>query len=174
MNNPINLPDDKKIYLVMISTWIFYVIQIIFILSFSLSNMDYYKNTIVLNDLALFLISCGTCIFLTFGIARNNRCYYICSIISTVIFDLLVVITMTFLIGNSYNEYGHRGIKIGFIVIKSFELLPGFLILINPKLIKGSNNNNINNNNLANNNVNPNNNMLIIIFIIMVILIIII
>ena len=164
MDNPIHLPDNKKVYVIMFSTWIFYVIQILIILIFSLSNMDYYKETIVLNDLALFLISCGTCVFVTFAIARNNPCYYISSIVSTVIFDLIIIITLVFLIGDSFDydeKKKHKGKKIASIIIKIFELLPGFLILLNPKLINANNNNananNANNNNANNNIVNNNN-----------------
>jgi len=164
MDNPIHLPENKKVYVIMFSTWIFYVIQIIIILIFSLNNMDYYKKTIVLNDLALFLISCGTCIFVTFGIARNNPCYYISSIISTIIFDLVIIITLIFLIGDNYDfeKKKHKGKKIASIIMKIFELLPGFLILLNPKLINGNNNNannNANNNNANNNIVNNDNNV---------------
>ena len=158
--NPINLPDDKKIYLIMFSTWIFYVIQIIIILIYSLSNMDYYKQTIVLNDLALFLISCCTCIFVTFAIARNNSTYYISSIFSTVMYDIIIIMTMYFLINDKYDyeREKSKGTKIVSIIIKTLELLPGFLILFNPKLIKASNNNNNNDNNQVNANANNNNN----------------
>ena len=171
MNNPINPPDNKKIYLIFFSTWIFYVIQIIIILIFSLSNMNYYKETIVLNDLVLFLISCATCIFVTFGIARNNPSFYMSSIFSTIMYDIIVIMTLIFLFVDNFEENGeyeenknkNKGKKIVSIIIKIFELFPGFLILFNPRLIKPVNNNNANNNiannnnnNFANNNANNN------------------
>ena len=161
-------PDTKKIYIVMFTSWISYIAQIIFILSFTIADIKYYKEVLLL-DLLLFLISCGICIFVTYSISKNNSKYYKVSIILTVLYDIIVILSIYNL--TYYLTSLYKGKTIVSIIIKVLEIFPGVIIFINYKLINGpnlphnrnnrNNNNNNNNNNINNNNNNLNNNLII-------------
>ena len=148
---PLQAPINATVLIVMFTTWIFYIIQIIFILTFTLVDLDYYKKKSLLFDLALFIDSCAICSCLTFSVARNGKLFYTTCIILSIVFDIIIFLSIYSL---SKKE------DIVFIIIKVIELFPGIVFYIFPKLING-NNNLVNNNNQVNNNqVNNNNNNL--------------
>ena len=147
---PLHAPINSKVLIVMFTTWIFYIVQIIFILTFTLVDLDNYKEKTLLFDLALFIDSCAICSCLTFSVARNGKNFYTTCIILSVVFDILIFFSIY-----SLSKKG----DIVFIIIKVIEFFPGIVFYIFPKLING-NNNLVNNNNQVNNdnnNVNENN-----------------
>ena len=132
---------EKKKYIVMFSSWIFYVFQIIKIISYTLADVDYYQGKTLIGDISLFLLYCCVCSFLTFSVIRNKFKYYLIALILSALFDIIVVCCLVLIIKN-YS----LGKDAFLIVIKIIELLPGILFFINPKLIVEAPNNNHNNN----------------------------
>ena len=145
---PLHPTFNKKVYIVLGTCWGFYVLQIIIILIFSLINMENYKSTVMGFDLFLFINTCLICIFITFSIARNKSIYYKLAIASAALFDAMIIISIVSLVLNKHSN------QIPILIIKIFEIIPGFVIFFNPKLIVEEVNNN--NNGIANNNVNNN------------------
>mgnify|MGYP007012578792 CR=1 FL=1 len=137
---------EKNKYIVMFSSWIFYVFQIIKIISYTLADVDYYQGKTLTGDICLFLLYCCVCSLLTFSVIRNKFKFYLIALILSALFDIIVVFCLVFIIMN-YS----LGKDAFLIVIKIIELLPGILFFINPKLIVEAPNNN--NNNAQN--VNP-------------------
>ena len=156
---PLNPINNKKAYLMMISIWLSYIIQIIVILSFTLSNMEYYQNTMIYLDLGLFLIWCGVCILISYAFARNKSSYYKSSLFFIFTFVCLIIISIYRIFSEISNKYPGNGNNTLLLMIKIFEIIPLILIFINAKLFNQQINN-INNNydHLDNNNDFVNNN----------------
>ena len=153
---PLHPIFNKKVYIVIGTCWGFYILQIIIILLFSFLDMKNYKSSVMGFDLFLFINTCLICIFITFSIAKNKSLYYKWAIASTALFDAMIIISIVYLILNKHSNI------ILLLIIKIFEIIPGFVIYFNPKLIieevNNNNNNGIVNNNVAVNNNNINNN----------------
>ena len=149
---PLNPIFNKKVYIVIGTCWGFYILQIIIILLFSLIDMKNYKSSVMGFDLFLFINTCLICIFITFSIARNKSLYYKLAIASAALFDAMIIISIVYIVLNEHSN------QILILIIKIFEIIPGFVIFFHPKLIveEVNNNNNNNNNGIANNNVNNN------------------
>ena len=157
-------PVIKRKYYIFFSSWIFYFLQIVIILSFTLRDIDYYSKNILLGDLILFLITCGNSIFITYSLYKNIFRFYQIAFFLTISYDILVVICLYF-IGIKVNSNLERQ-DIILIIIKLVEILPGLIIVINYKEMKKTlrinihnNNNNNNNNNGDNENNNNDNNI---------------
>ena len=157
---PLNPINDKKAYLIMFSIWISYIIQIIVILSFTLSNMEYYQNTMIFFDLPLFLIWCGVCILISYAFARNKSSYYKLSLFFLFMFISLIILSIYRFFSEITNRYPGNGNNTLLLIIKIFEIIPTIFIVINAKLFNQQINNVNNNYNQLNNNndfVNNNN-----------------
>ena len=156
---PLNPINDKKAYLIMFSIWISYIIQIIIILSFTLSNMEYYQNTMLYFDLGLFLIWCGVCILISYAFARNKSSYFKSSLFFILMFICLIILSIYRIFSEIAYRYPGNGNNELLLIIKIFEIIPTILIIINAKLFN-QRINNVNNNydHLNNNNDFVNNN----------------
>ena len=149
---PLNPINDKKAYLVMFSIQISYIIQIIVILSFTLSNMEYYQNTMIYLDLGLFLIWCGVCILISYAFARNKSSYYKLSLFFLFMFISLIILSIYRFFSEITNKYPGNGNNTLLLIIKIFEIIPTILIVINAKLFNNNYNQLNNNNDFVNNN----------------------
>ena len=132
--------DKKKIYIVFFTTWIFYVIQIIIILCFTLADINYYSERVLIGDLIIFLISCGNSIFVTYSILRNKFIFYKSIILLTILLDLIIAIYINIIIFNK-KFIKNDGMDTILIIIKLLEIIPGWFIIYNYKGINASNNN---------------------------------
>ena len=151
-------PVLKRKYYIFFSSWIFYFLQIIIILIFTLSDIDYYSKNILLGDLILFALTCSNSIFVTYSLYKNKFKFYLIAFILTILYDILVVICLYF-IGRKLNkDFEKRDIAL--IIIKLVEILPGLIIFINYNEMKININNNNNNRNNNNNDNNDDNNII--------------
>ena len=157
---PLHPLNSKKVYILMFTVWISYVIQIINILTFTLIDMDYYTN-ILFFDLSLFLLSCSICITITFAVTRNKYNFLMCSIILAGVYDAIILLSIYFLFSIWYNSSDDSK-NITLLIIKIVEIIPSILIFINYNLISRPINQNIinNNNGIMNNNGYINNNFI--------------
>ena len=132
--------DKKKIYIVFFTTWIFYVIQIIIILCFTLADINYYSERVLIGDLIIFLISCGNSIIVTYSILRNKFIFYKSIILLTILLDLIIAINIIFGFVFDLKFIKYDGRDNILIIIKLLEIIPGWIIIYNYKGINVSNN----------------------------------
>ena len=141
------LGNKKKLFIVLMS-WIFFVFQIIIILSYTLADMEYYKkNYLYSADLILFILECIICDLLAINLFKNDFRYYQYLTIVVFVFEVVDILSIIHIILN----FSNKPKDYIFLIIKGIELLPGIFYFIYMNSFKGNpaqNNNNNNNNDI--------------------------
>ena len=141
------LGNKKKLFIVLMS-WIFFVFQIIIILSYTLADMEYYKkNYLYSADLILFILECIICDLLAINLFKNDFRYYQYLTIVVFVFEVVDILSIIYIILN----FSNKPKDYIFLIIKGIELLPGIFYFIYMNSFKGNpaqNNNNNNNNDI--------------------------
>ena len=141
------LGNKKKLFIVLMS-WIFFVFQIIIILSYTLADMEYYKkNYLYSADLILFILECIICDLLAINLFKNDFRYYQYLTIVVFVFEVVDILSIIHIILN----FSNKPKDYIFLIIKGIELLPGIFYFICMNSFKGNpaqNNNNNNNNDI--------------------------
>ena len=141
------LGNKKKLFIVLMS-WIFFVFQIIIILSYTLADMEYYKkNYLYSADLILFILECIICDLLAINLFKNDFSYYQYLTIVVFVFEVVDILSIIHIILN----FSNKPKDYIFLIIKGIELLPGIFYFIYMNSFKGNpaqNNNNNNNNDI--------------------------